>query len=406
MSSTIWQARDFRAYLASTAASGMALAMQQLLLSWVLIDLLALPARQVGFIQALVGVPGVFLMLMGGVSADRSDPRDMLIRIYLIAPIFPLFLFVMDRSGWFAVWSVMVWGFGMSITQAYSLPAQQAILNRISGDEVQRAVTAATAAGFVVQIAGLTIAGQMDRFGVAPVLLAQGLVLGLAALATMGISSAPTAAPAARQSALQGIVEGLRATYRDRLVYNVLVINFVSSIFNAGSFITVFPFIVKRVYDGDALMLSLYMVIFYVGATISNTILLRFMPLLRPGKLFLLMQLSRIAVIALVFIAEDIWVLTLGVFGWGLNMGVTSNLARSIVQESAQPEFRGRMLSVFSVGMIGSVPLGAVVLGLIVEYFGPLNALLPAMVVSVGLCAYGILATQVWRYESAAGARN
>ena len=59
--------------------AGMALAMQQLLLSWILIGILKLPADQVGLIQAVIGLPGVFVMLAGGASADRSA-RVMLIR--------------------------------------------------------------------------------------------------------------------------------------------------------------------------------------------------------------------------------------------------------------------------------------------------------------------------------------
>ena len=76
--------------------------------------------------------------------------------------------------------------------------------------------------------------------------------------------------------------------------FNVLLITFASSIFNAGAFITVFPFIVARVYDGTAWLLALLMAVFFAGATLSNILLLRYQPLLRPGRLFLIMQLSRI----------------------------------------------------------------------------------------------------------------
>ena len=56
--------------------------MQQLLVSWLLIGVLLLPADQVGPLQALIGVPGIFLMLWGGASADRADPRSLLVRVY------------------------------------------------------------------------------------------------------------------------------------------------------------------------------------------------------------------------------------------------------------------------------------------------------------------------------------
>ena len=165
---------------------------------------------------------------------------------------------------------------------------------------------------------------------------------------------------------------------------------------------TVFPFVVKRVYEGDAFTLSWLMAVFFGGAALSNILLLRFMPLVRPGRLFLLMQLSRIVVLYLIYLRGDWWLLVLGTFGWGLNMGVTSNLARAIVQESAEAQYRGRILSVFSIGMVGSAPIGAIVLGWLIENVGTLNALIPAMVLSAVLCLYGALFTRVWGYQSPA----
>lgn len=75
-------------------------------------------------------------------------------------------------------------------------------------------------------------------------------------------------------------------------------------------------------------------------------------------------------------------------------------LARTIVQESASEEFRARILSVYSLGALGSAPIGALVLGWIIESFGTLNALLPAMVLSMMLFLYGVFFTDVYNYRS------
>ena len=111
----------------------MALAMQQLLVSWILIGILSLPADQVGLIQALVGVPGIVLMLLGGASADRVDARSLLIKVYLTAPILPLYLVYVEQTGGLSLLTVTLFGLGMSVVSSYSLPAQQALLNRVSG---------------------------------------------------------------------------------------------------------------------------------------------------------------------------------------------------------------------------------------------------------------------------------
>ena len=242
-------------------------AMQQLLLSWILIGILKLPADQVGLIQAVIGLPGVFVMLAGGASADHADARRMLIRFYLLAPI-PLFLVLVEQWQLLGVASVIFWGLGMTVVQSASMPGQQALLNRIAGKNIQQGVTAATAIGFVVQVVGLILAGQIDTVGVTPVLFAQALGLCLAGAMMIRLpvaSPEPTAADAGaeeRRGALAGIRQGLRATYDHPLIVNVLAITFASSIFNAGAFITVFPFIVARVMTvplGFALLMAVFL---------------------------------------------------------------------------------------------------------------------------------------------------
>jgi hypothetical protein len=57
-------------------------------------------------------------------------------------------------------------------------------------------------------------------------------------------------------------------------------------------------------------------------------------------------------------------------------------------------------MSVYSLGLLGSAPIGALLLGWIIESFGTLNALLPAMCISVILFAYGVLCSDVYSYES------
>jgi hypothetical protein len=399
---SVWRRTGFRAYLGSTAFTGIAFSMQQLLVSWLLVGVLLLPGDQVGMAQALMGLPGILLMLWGGASADRMDPRTLLLRTYAIAPVIPLALVAVDLSGGLSLWTVAAWGLGMSTLTAFSSPAHAAILNRVSGTSIQQGVTASTVIAFTVQILGLALAGQLERVGLATVLVVQAACLALGVLALRRIHAQPPTAAAAAQPAWRGVVEGLRATARNRVVLAVVTLNFVSSVFNAGAFVTALPFIIKRVYGGDAALLAGTMIVFFAGATVSNLILFRYMPLAHPGRLFLLMQLTRAAIVGVIWMRPDWWLLVAAMIAWGLNMGITTTTARAVVQESASPEFRGRILSVYNVGLLGSAPLGALVLGGVIEAFGTLNALVPSMVVSVAIFAAGSAFTGIWSYRSGA----
>ena len=112
------------------------------------------------------------------------------------------------------------------------------------------------------------------------------------------------------------------------------------------------------------------------------------------------MQLSRMLILGLVWLQPVFWIFALACVGWGLNMGVTMTLARTIVQESATEEYRARIMSVYSLGLLGSAPIGALMLGRIVESFGTLNGLVPAICISLILFLYGILWTGVYQYRS------
>ena len=395
----IWQNSEFKLYLGSTAFSGIAFAMQQLLLSWTLIGILEVPASQVGLIQAAAGIPGIFVMLLGGVRADDTDPRTLLIRVYLFAPVLPLFLITVVQLQQLSIQAVLLWALGMSFCVSYSSPAQQTILNRIASSSVQKAVSAATAVGFLVQIFGLGIAGTIDKFGLSPALAFQATCVGLGAFAVRRLHPQPPVIQKT-ESPFKNLADGFREIYKQRDIMQTLIINFTSSVFNAGAFMTVFPFIVKEIYGGNAFLLSFLMVIFYAGATISNLLMIRVMPLVRPGRIFLIMQLSRMVILGLIWFQPVFWIFALACVGWGLNMGVTMTLARTIVQESATAEFRARIMSVYSLGLLGSAPIGALILGSLIDSLGILNALIPAISISIGLFMYGIIFTNVYNYRS------
>jgi hypothetical protein len=252
-----------------------------------------------------------------------------------------------------------------------------------------------------VQIIGLAISGQMENVGVDTILMIQSLSLVLAALAVRQLAPAD-ASPAIQQNTISIIFDGFRAVIENRTILHTMIITFVSGIFNYGAFAIALPYIVKRIYEGDAIGFATMMVIFYTGATISNVIQYWVMPLKRPGFWFLAMQLTRALLLYLIWLQPEWWILLLVMFFWGLNMGITTNLSRAIVQETSDPKFLARLLSVFSLGLMGAIPIGAIAIGLLVGWFGEVDALIPSMFISIGLFAYGFIFTKVGDYRSPA----
>jgi predicted MFS family arabinose efflux permease len=399
---SIWRLPGFPNYLGASAATTLAFSMQQLLVSWLFIGVLHVEPEGVGVAQAIIGVPGLFLMLWGGVSADRTDPRSLLIRVYLFSTLPPLLLVALSHLDLLTYWSVTLAALLLSVATSFQTPAQAAILNRSAGARVQEAVTAATALTFVVQVVGLSIAGQLEDIGLDVVLLLQSLAIAVGALLIRRMP--PVIVPRAAGPATpawRSVLDGLVAIREQPVVLHTLIANFVSMIFNAGSFFLIFPFLMTRVYGGDAAFLAIMLVVFYAGAVVVNFALLKFMPLARPGRLFLAMQFTRALIFALYLLEPGLPLLVAATFLWGMNMGITTTTSRSIIQECAAEAYRGRILAVYNVGALGAQPLGALVLGFIVAEVGIVQGLVPGLVASLALCVYGIALTPIWGYVSA-----
>ncbi len=114
MQNNIWRNSQFRYYVASTSFVGFAFAMQMLLVTWLLIGVLNTPPERVGLAQAIIGIPGFFLMLWGGVSADRVDPRKLMTRVYGFGILPPLVLAAGVLGGYLSFWSFTAWAVAIS----------------------------------------------------------------------------------------------------------------------------------------------------------------------------------------------------------------------------------------------------------------------------------------------------
>ena len=63
--------------------------MQGVLFAWILVSELDADSKWVGIAQTTSMLPSLFLLLIGGATADRFDPRRMLIIVHLLAPLPP-----------------------------------------------------------------------------------------------------------------------------------------------------------------------------------------------------------------------------------------------------------------------------------------------------------------------------
>lgn len=378
-----------------------ATSLQTLIVTWLMVGVLKESPERVGIAQLIIAVPGLIFMLWGGAIGDRLDGRTLLLRAQTMCAIPALLLAAAAAVGWLNYWTLISSSVAVSLINAYSSAARFTILNRLATDNLQFAISLSTGIGAIAAIVGVRLGGEIDRIGVIPVLILQAGILGTGTIMLARLKAAPARQrPVDQESTLGKIVAGLRVTWKLSLARDVIALNCLSGFFNAGAWLVAMPFIVSRVYQGDAALLATMVMLFSAGTLVANFGLLKFLPLARPGRLYLILQLTRVIVLFVLWLQPSVYVVMGLATYWGFNMGITTTMSRLMVQETAPTTHLARVMSIYNLAQAGAVPLGAVVLGYIIGQWGPLDALIPGMFASLIVFLWGFGLSRVWKYRS------
>ena len=376
-----------------------AMSLQGLLITWILVGVLEESASVYGESRALINAAPLIILLIGGFAGDRLDGRRLLFTLSLLTAFVPMLLIFGTST--LSLWMVIAFGAGTAVLSSLADPARQGMINRISHLDIQRSIALVTIVPSLVGIAAMSVGSLLESVGLVWVLL---ILVGFyifAALAVLGLPKLPPI----RDERID-VVAGFRNVLSVPIIRNLLGMNFVSAIFNAGAYMVVMPYILMGQYAdgtlpiGDATLMTAMFIVFTIGSTGSTVVLYWLMPLKHPGKIFISLQLFRVLVILGIWLKPPPWLFLVFVTMWGINMGVTSTLVRSTLQEMAPAADRSKVLAFHLFTFTLSSILAALILGYMVEWLGALNALLPGVLISLGLFVYGRHWSGYWEFAS------
>jgi MFS family permease len=346
--------------------------MHSALFSWLLVVELDSTPERVGFGQLAVMLPTLALILIGGSVADRSDVRRALIAFHIAAALGPLGLAWLVGSGGLSYELLLIYGLWVGVVTAFIMPARDTLLSRVAGDDMLRAVAGMTIVQFAAQAAGNLLAGAARWVGGAPMLVFQGAILALGALLTARVPPAPPrkAVPPRGSISAREVLSGVTIVVKNPQLRASFAISFGVAFFFAGPFYVVFPLIVRDVYGGGVLMLSVTMMMFPLG-TIAGSVAIRSRGGLRqrgPAALWsVLCGACTLGIIGLGLPFSGMLAMTVL---WGLSASIFINATRTLFQEAAPEAERGRVLSVFQMALMGASPMGSFLAGICAARLG------------------------------------
>lgn len=368
------------------------------LFPWLVAVVLHMDAFAVGVAQAAIMAPSLLFLPLGGLVADRGNPRRLLLGYHILYAMPPLALaLVLMREGGLSYPLLIAYGVVAGSIGAFAVPTRDALLPALAQGNLPRAVALATALQFGGQLLGIACASTADRFGPIPLLLLHASLVLVGCLAVWRLPDPPPHPPADHPGFWQSVGEGVSAAAKSDQIWPVLLINFGVGIFYVGPFMAVLPLVVRDNYGGGAPELA-YVNLAFWAATILAAV--AFAALARRFTLRGRLIGAAVAVGALVLVAlatlPSFAVFVALNFVWGLGAGITMTQSRTVIQIVAPATHRARLMSLFQLGLGGGGPIGALITGTICSIWGLQAAmLLPAFAMMV-LIAVVLARSRIW----------
>jgi MFS family permease len=359
---------NYRRYISGQSVSLVGTWMQMTAQSWLVLTLTH-SATALGLVLALQTLPVLFLAPYGGVIADRMDKRRLMIALQAMMGLQALILGVLTVTGAVRVWEVAVLAALLGLNNAFENPSRQSFMLELVGPEYLRnavslnSVLVNVARSVGPAVAGLLIAGVGD--GVCFLLNAGSFVFVIASLVRMDTTLLNPTPPTPR--ARGQLREGLRyVASTPALAVPLAMMGLVGCL--TYEFQVTLPVMADRGLNVGARGFGFMTAAMGIGAVLGGLVIAtRGKTGVRPlviscvgyGVTLVAATLApslAIELVALAFVGAA-----------SISFMSTGN---STLQLTAEPNMRGRVMALWFVAFQGSTPIGAPIIGAVMEGFG------------------------------------
>ena len=330
-----------------------------------------------GYVGFASGVPSWLFMMYGGVVADRVSRRKLLIITQSIMMVLAFVLAALVFTGAVQPWHILLLAFGLGSANAFDAPARLAFISEMVDREDLTNAVALNATMFnTALIIGPAIAGIIyAAFGPGWCFAVNGIsfIAVIIALASMHLQ--PGVKTSQHSSTFSALKEGIHYVLHQPIIRALVGLVAATSLFGM-SLGTLLPAWSVKVLHGNAATNGLLFSARGVGSLFGALTLATFGRSHMRGKFITIGALCFPIFIA--FFAMTYWLplSLLLMVCLGIATIFVVNLANATIQSIVPDSLRGRVMGVYSTIFMGSMPLGALLLGTIAEHAGEAEAAL------------------------------
>jgi MFS family permease len=360
--------RNFRLYFAGQSVSLIGTWMQSITQSW-LVFTMTHSGTAVGLITAVQTLPILLLGPLGGTIADRFGKYRILLWTQSLAGLQAAVLAGLELTGHLALWELFVIAGSLGLVNTVDNPTRQTfIVEMVGREQLANAITlnsvmvnAARAAGPAA--AGVLIAsiGSGWCFAINAVSFAF-VVAALVAIRKDQLLVTPRATRARGQ-----LIEGFRYVAARPVLRDALVMMAVVGCLTY-EFQTTLPLLAGQTFHGDAATYGFFTASMGVGAVAGGLVAAGRRG--RSTRRLVNTALGFGVVLVLAALAPTALTEELALLAVGAGSVTFLALGNTTLQLEADPEMRGRVMSLWSVAFMGTTPIGGPLVGFVAGALG------------------------------------
>lgn len=355
------KSHNYRLYFFGQGVSLVGTWMAAIAQQWLLYPTLTNNKSLLGVASAVNAVPTIALLLFAGVIADRTDRRIGILIQQILYALVTFALFLLVSSGTIQVWHVFVATFLVGAVFAFDMPTRQALMiELVDKKHIASAIALNTGIFNTARVIGPTIAGLLiASVGIAPAFFINGVSF-IVVIASVLLMNIPRYIKIEQSDSVwRQFKSGALYIREHQQIWIPLLILFLLSL-STGPLVTFLPVFAKDIFRVGEVGFGLLQAAFGLGAVVGSFGFSKLYQIFTDKHGFLVFLLIAISLSMAIFSYASLFIFALlAIFLGGWAGATLMTLVRTSVHEQVPNHLRGRLVSYYSLVLIGGTPIGA-----------------------------------------------
>lgn len=363
--------KNFRYYWIGQCISLIGTWMQSIGQSWLVLTLTNSPLL-LGILGACQFLPVMIFSLFAGILVDRFPKKKILLLTQTVSMLLAFSLSILVFSHQARYWNILILAIILGCTNTIDMPTRQSFFVEIVGKkDLMNAIALNSAVFNLARMIGPAIGAIcLASFGIGWCFLLNGISFIAVIYGILKIDVKPYVREIKQQKSIfKEIKEGLVYIVNNPSIFETLLLVLVLGIFGFNYNILIPVFAKNVLHQGEAVYGALMSALGFgslIGAIVVS-IKGKREAMLRRMVIFSVVIASMLTIMGL---SNIFYAVVAALFFTGICNINFSTRANSNLQLNSKDEFRGRVMSVYSLVFAGSAPIGSVISGFAADKCG------------------------------------